>query len=72
MATLRKRNGKWHVEVRRKGHRNVYQTFVQKSDARGFINKVENEIQQQKYKDISEAANTVINGRPLLYIGVQL
>ena len=58
MATLRKRNGKWHVEVRRKGHRKVYQTFVQKSDARGFINKVENEIQQQKYKDISEAANT--------------
>jgi integrase len=58
MATLRKRNGKWHVEIRRKGHRNVYQTFVQKSDARSFINKVENEMQQQKYKDISEAANT--------------
>ena len=58
MATLRKRKGKWTVEIRRKGHRKVYQTFVQKSDARGFINKVENEIQQQKYKDISEAANT--------------
>ena len=58
MATLRKRKGKWTVEIRRKGHRNVYATFVQKSDARGFINKVENEIQQQKYKDISEAANT--------------
>jgi len=58
MATLRKRNGKWHVEVRRKGHRNVYQTFVQKSDARGFINKVESDIQQRKYKDVSEAANT--------------
>ena len=53
MATLRKRKGKWTVEIRRKGHRNVYATFVQKSDARGFINKVENEIQQQKYKDIS-------------------
>ena len=58
MATLRKRTGKWTVEIRRKGHRKVYATFVQKSDARGFINKVENEIQQQKYKDISEAANT--------------
>ena len=58
MATLRKRKGKWTVEIRRKGHRKVYATFVQKSDARGFINKVENEIQQQKYKDISEAANT--------------
>jgi integrase len=58
MATLRKRNGKWTVEIRRKGHRKIYATFVQKSDARGFINKVENEIQQKKYKDISEAANT--------------
>ena len=58
MATLRKRKGKWTVEIRRKGHRKVYATFVQKSDARGFINKVKNEIQQQKYKDTSEAANT--------------
>ena len=46
MATLRKRTGKWTVEIRRKGHRKIYATFVQKSDARGFINKVENEIQQ--------------------------
>ena len=58
MTTLRKRKGKWTVEIRRKGHRKIYATFVQKSDARSFINKVENDIQQLKYKDISEAANT--------------
>ena len=27
MATLRKRKGKWTVEIRRKGHQNVYGTF---------------------------------------------
>jgi len=58
MATLRKRKGNWTVSIRRKGVRSIYQTFNNKSDARSFINKVESEIQQQKYKDISEAANT--------------
>ena len=58
MATLRKRIGKWTVEIRRKGHRNVYGTFVHKSDARSFVHKVESEITQNKYKDISEAATT--------------
>jgi len=58
MATLRKRIGKWTVEIRRKGHRNVYGTFVHKSDARSFVHKVESEITQNKYKDISKAATT--------------
>jgi len=58
MATLRKRKGKWTVSIRKKGVRPVYQTFTNKSDARSFINKVESDIQQKKYKDISEAANT--------------
>ena len=58
MATLRKRKGKWTVEIRRKGHRSVYGTFVHKSDARSFVHKVESEITQNKYKDISEAATT--------------
>ena len=58
MATLRKRIGKWTVEIRRKGHRNVYGTFVHKSDARSFVHKVESEITQNNYKDIFEAATT--------------
>ena len=58
MATLRRRNGHWHVEVRRKGHRNIYKTFTLKSDAQSFVHKVESDIQQSRYKDVSEAANT--------------
>ena len=57
MATLRKRNGHWHVEIRRKGHRNIYGTFVHKSDAWSFVNKAESNI-KQKNKDLSEAAIT--------------
>ena len=58
MATMRKRNGRFNVEIRKRGMRPVYETFDKKSDAQSFINKVESEIQQKKYKDISEAANT--------------
>ena len=36
----------------------VYGTFFYKSDARSFVHKVESEITQNKYKDISEAATT--------------
>ena len=34
MVMLRKKFGKWSVEVRRKGHRKIYETFDNKSDAR--------------------------------------
>jgi len=57
MVTLKKRKGKWTVEVRRKGYRNIYKTFTLKSDAQSFVHKVESDIQQSRYKDVSEAAN---------------
>ena len=58
MATIRKRNGRFNVEIRKRGVRAIYETFDLKSDAQSFINKVGSEIQQRKYKDISEASNT--------------
>ena len=60
MASLTKYRGRWSVKIRRKGHRGIYETFDKISDARSFINKVESDIVQQKYKDISEAANTTL------------
>ena len=60
MASLKKYRGRWSVKIRRKGHRGIYETFDKISDARSFINKVESDIVQQKYKDISEAANTTL------------
>ena len=58
MGTIVRQSGKYKAVVRRKGHRHVYEIFDKLSDARSFINKVESEIQQSKFKDISEAANT--------------
>ena len=58
MASLRQRNGRWTVSIRHRGQRAIYETFNKKSDALRFINKVESEIQQKKYKDISESSKT--------------
>ena len=33
MATFRKRNDKWHVQVRRAGHPSQSKSFISKSDA---------------------------------------
>jgi integrase len=60
MATLRQRKGNWTVSIRRKGHRAIYETFDNKSDARSFINKTESDIQQKKFRDISEANSTTL------------
>ena len=58
MASLRQRLGRWTVSIRHRGQRAIYETFDKKSDALRFINKVESEIQQRRYKDISEASKT--------------
>ena len=58
MASLTKYRGRWKASIRRKGHRPIYETFDKISDAHSFINKVESDIQQKKFKDISEANNT--------------
>lgn len=44
MATLRKRNGKWQVQVRRTGHAPRAQSFLNKADARQWARQVEAEL----------------------------
>lgn len=45
MATLRQfANGKWQVQVRRKGHPPVAKTFLSRLDAQRFARKVESEL----------------------------
>ena len=44
MATIRKRNGKWHVQVRRAGHPNQTKTFLSKPDAQKWGRLLEAEL----------------------------
>ena len=43
MASIRKRNSRWQVQVRREGHQPISKSFLQKSDALAWARKVESE-----------------------------
>ena len=46
MATIRKRNYKWHVQVRRKHHLSITKTFISKGVAQKWIRETESKIDQ--------------------------
>ena len=44
MATFRKRNDKWHVQVRREGHRSQSKSFISKTDAQKWARLIEGDM----------------------------
>lgn len=46
MASLRKRNGKWQVQVRRQGHSPVSKSFINRKDAEAWARDVERRFDQ--------------------------
>tara|TARA_B100000953_G_scaffold266920_1_gene235307 strand:- start:15 stop:767 length:753 start_codon:yes stop_codon:yes gene_type:complete len=60
MAYIRKRKGKFSVAIRKKHGQRIYKTFDLKSDALSFAKETELQIQQNRYKDISEASKTTL------------
>ena len=58
MAYIRKRLGKFTVAIRKRHGQQVYKTFDLKSDALRFAKETELQIQQNRYRDISEASKT--------------
>jgi len=52
MATIRKRNGKYQVQIRNLGSNPITKTFTSKSLAEKWARKVQSEIEQGIYKDI--------------------
>ena len=55
---IRKRNGQYTVTIRRVGSKHIYKTFAQKSDAHKWGRQVEVQLEQKRYKDISNASKT--------------
>ena len=50
MATIRNRNGRWHVQVRRSGTKSVNRTFTLKSDAQLWAREQERAIELDRYE----------------------
>ena len=53
MATIRKRNGKWAVEVRKVGYPKLHRTFFEKKDALRFAKEVESQMDKNQFEDYS-------------------
>ena len=49
MATIRNRNGRWHVQVRKTGSTSINRTFSLKSDAQFWAREKERELELEGY-----------------------
>ena len=61
MATIRKRNGRYHVQIRRKGFSPITSTFSRLTLARRWIASIEAEIENKTYINFSDAEKTTVN-----------
>ncbi len=57
---IRKRNGRYTVQIRRIGFKCISKTFAQKSDAQRWGRQVEVQLEQKRYKDTSNASKTTL------------
>lgn len=47
MASIRKRNSKWHAQVRRVGHKSQCNSFISKSDAQAWVRMIESDMDKR-------------------------
>ena len=57
---IKKRKGRFTVEIKRVGHKNIYKTFHQKTDAIKWGRQVEIQLDQSRYRDTSNASKTTL------------
>ena len=59
MASLRFRNGKWQVQVRRHGHTQQAKSFQSKSDAQRWARQIEGELDRTLIPNDVRSLNTI-------------
>ena len=57
---IRKRKGRYTVSIRHVGFKSINKTFAKLSDSRSWGRQVEVQLQQKRYKDISNASKTTL------------
>jgi len=60
MAYIYKKNGRWKIEIRKKGYPNVYKSFLDLKDARKFSRNVESQMERNVFEDYSGASGTTL------------
>ena len=57
---IRKRKGRYTVSIRHVGFKSINKTFAHLSDGRSWGRQVEVQLEQKRYKDISNASKTAL------------
>ena len=70
MATIRKHVGKkrvtWHLEIRRRGHPPVFESFSTRREAEGFAARIESNIHSGEHFGISRVKTVAdVLGQPI-------
>ena len=60
MATIRKRFGKWQVQIRRHNYPQIIKSFKEKSTATKYAREIELKMDKQQFEDYSNAASTTL------------
>ena len=60
MATIRKRLGKWQVQIRRHNYPQIIKSFKEKSTASKYAREIELKMDKQQFEDYSNAAGTTL------------
>jgi hypothetical protein len=60
MATIRRRRGRYHVQIRKKGQPSLTRSFARKTDALTWAKTVESEMERGVFLDISQAQQHTI------------
>ena len=56
MAHIRKRNGKWIAEIRKKDFKKIQKTFLKKSNANNWVQEIEYQMDKNQYQDFSDSS----------------
>ena len=56
MAHIRKRNGKWIAEIRKKDFNKIQKTFLKKSNATNWVQEIEYQMDKNQYEDFSDSS----------------
>jgi hypothetical protein len=60
MATIRKRFGKWQIQIRRHNYPQIIKSFKEKSTASKYAREIELNIDKQQFENYSNAASTTL------------
>ena len=60
MATIRKKNGKWKVEIRKSGYPNIYRTFFEHKTALKYAKDIKTQMDKNIFEDYSGASGTTL------------